>query len=655
MPLDGIPDGYRAGLEDLVRVFTPPARKSIAEWAGGPDGHPEQAKRILTSKTSAYPGPWRNDRVPYLPGIMDALDDRHPAPIIVVCKSAQSCVSEVLLNWIGRSMDAMPAAFLALWPSVEVGKKWTRTRVRPMILGVPGMRMQMSSGQKRPDSTLLELHWPGGVLNIGSMNKPDDVATVSVPNIIVDDADRAPLTLAGEGDPFELALMRSSTFERRKAAIVSTPTDIDRSRIWPWWLRSTMDRFFVPCIHCNHMQHLRFAQLKWIKGKPSSAMYECEECSALMENRHKKRILADGEWRAEHPERETQVKGFHVSGLYAPVGLGYEWALHADAWERAQGSDARIQVFYNTRLGEVHKGERQRVEWAEIKARAEPYALRSVPRGTLLLVSGTDVQADRLETQVLGFGRGERIVVVDTVVHYGDTTRLLPSGDGEASVWAKLDEYLAGAFQSSRDVPMRLSCSLVDSGYLTDVVLGFTRPRKARNIFACRGSANASRQPIGRPSYPDVKRRGKADTRGAERYELGVSMLKHWLFEALRADAGKPDAPVLPADRHIRFSNELPDEYYRQLTAETYDPKHGWIPRANYHRNESLDTFVYARAAAMHHSVAVHRLRDADWERLESLYEPAAGGAKPTAPVLGVSPIARMGSFLPTSAQVRNE
>lgn len=616
MLFDG-PDGYAAGLEQLARIVQPKRALSISGWAG--------AHRVLSGKSASEPGPWRNERIPYLPAVMDALDPRHPAPIVVLVASAQVGKSECGLNWIGRTCHQAPGSFLVLFPTEKVARKWVRTRLDAMIATTPALRGILPLGRKASGgNTLQEKHGPGFVLYTGSANIPDDVASISVPYLFLDEVDRMPVALEGEGDPIELALRRSTTFPRSKCFMTSTPTDEETSRIWPAWRSSTMDRYYVPCTHCNHMQYLRWEMLKWITGKPSTAVYVCEDCAAVIEERSKTEILLAGAWRADHPEREAEVKGFHVNGLYTPIGLGDQWAKHAAAWERAQGRQSRLQVFFNTRLGEVHKGERQKVEWEEVKKRAEPYKLRTIPRGVLVLTSFTDVQGDRVETQICGHGRGEQMTVIDYKVHYGDPTRLLSGEDGKKTVWQELDDYLAQPIENSFGVSMRLSCSLVDSGYLQDVVLGFTRPRRARGIFASRGSTVATRQPIGRPTYPDTKRRGKVDQRGAERYELGVSVLKHWLYECLRADAGKPDSPVLPADRHIRFPDELPEEWFRQLTAETYDPKHGWIPRANYHRNEALDNTVGNRAAGMHHSVAIHRWRELDFVRAEQLYEPSA-------------------------------
>lgn len=636
MTFDG-PDGYRAGLESLSRAFEPRRPLPISAWAA--------KHRILSGKSASEPGRWRNERIPYLPAIMDALGPRDPARVVVFVASSQVGKSECGLNWIGSTCHQTPNSFLALFPTEKVARKWVRTRLDAMIATTPALRVLLPLGRKSNSSnTLQEKHGPGFVLYTGSANIPDDVASVSVPNLLLDEVDRMPAALEDEGDPIELAMRRLTTFPRSKCFMASTPTTEENSRIWTAFETSSMNRYFVPCTHCSHYQFLRWEQLQWPEGSPEKAAYVCESCAAIIEERAKTEILAAGEWRATHPERDSEIKGFHANGLMTPIGLGDSWAQHAKAWERAKGRPEAMQPFFNTRLGEVVKSERHQLKWEQVFERREPYKLRSIPKGVLLLTAGTDVQADRLETQVLGHGREERITVVDYVVHRGDTTR--------PEVWAQLDDYLAADIVNSFGVRMRLACSMIDSNYITETVLNFTRERRARNIFAARGSNIAVKLPIGKPSYPDVKWRGKQDRYGVERYDLGVSMLKHWLYRRLTADAGTSDAPMPIDSRHIHVSDELPQEYFRQLTAEIFDPKKGWIQRANYHRNEALDTFVLARAAAMHHAVAVHRMREADWIRLEQLYESAKqeeGAAPKAAPEL----LLPANGFMPTAAAKR--
>jgi phage terminase large subunit GpA-like protein len=347
-------------------------------------------------------------------------------------------------------------------------------------------------------------------------------------------------------------------------------------------------------------------------------------------------MLAAGEWRPTFPEREAVVKGFHINALYSPIGLGETWAEHAAAWDAAQGKPAKLQVFYNTRLGEVVKSERVRVEWQAVHGRREAYRLRTIPAGVLLLTTGVDVQKDRLEVQMLGWSRGERMTVVDYHVIPGDPVR--------PEAWEKLEVYLAQEMLNSFGVRMRTSCTLIDAGNWQHEVLNFTRERKHLRIYASKGGKSANRPPIGTPSHIDVSGRGKTMRRGLELYMLGVSEIKRMLFERLRSDES-----ALPADRLIRFSEDLGEEYCRQLVAEVHEPRVGW--RKVYDRNEALDTMVYAIAAAMHHAVGVHRMRELDWQRLEETLEPA-GGAKPDGTAANPRP-ALPGEFKLTGAVMR--
>lgn len=435
MPFDGR-DGYRETLDALALLIQPRIALKPSEWAA--------RYRQLVGKSSAEPGPWRNDRIPFLAGVMDALDPSHPAPIVTFCASSQVGKSECGLNWIGSRIMEAPASILALFPTEKVGRKWIRARLDPMIAITPELRSLVPLGRRSSEgSTLTEKHFHGGVLYTGSAGIPDDVASVSVRYLLADEVDRMPIVLEDEGDPIELALRRLATYEGQwKAFFTSTPTMLATSRIWKLLLASTFDRFYVPCPHCDHRQFLMWSNLQWLTGRPETAVYLCEhdDCGRAIPETQKTAMLAAGEWRPTHADREAINKGFHISGLYTPRGLGDTWAMHAAAWERAQGDNARTQVFFNTRLGEVHQGEMQRVDWETVYARREPMPLRLVQRGFYVLCSHTDVQIDRLETQVLGFGRDRRVMVVDYRVHVGDPT--------QADVWSQLDAYLL----ASRDV-----------------------------------------------------------------------------------------------------------------------------------------------------------------------------------------------------------
>lgn len=633
MPFDGR-DGYVVALRSIAQGIRPRWVLTVEKWAG-------QYRRLTEKGGAAEPGPWSNARIPQLAGVMAALDDAHPAPLVIFVGSLQIAKSEVGLNWIFRTIHQAPTGILAVFPNEKQARKWVRTRLNSGIAETPEIRTLVPLGRKVDSgNTLQEKHYPGGVLFTGSANIPSDLASISVPKVLIEEVDRWPAVLEGEGDPVELAKGRTAAFPGRvKVFMNSTPTTEEESRIWPAWLGSTMERYYLPCSHCDTMQFWSFDNLKWADGKPNQAMLQCEECATLIEERSKTELLAAGEWRSEHPEMEEIAKGFHLNGLYTPIGLGRTWADHARAWEQARGNPAKVQVFYNTRRGEVVKSDKVKLEWEAVAKRREPYALRTIPPGILQLSAFADVQGDRIEAGILGWGRGERAAVIDYTMFSGDPTR--------PEVWQELDDWHAKEMLNSFGVPMRIQCMGVDSGNWQHEVINFTRTRRARGIIATKGSNIRSKQPIGRPTLVDVNYRGVLQKRGAEQYQIGVSVMKTTLYARLAADE-----EALPTDRHMRFSEDLPDEFFRQLCAEKFDPKDGWLK--HYDRNEGLDVINGAMIVAMHQTMQIHRLREADWLRLEQLYEPKGERVKDVEPVLGEVPIRRGSGFLPISAKVKN-
>ncbi len=60
-------------------MLRPPPQLTVSEWA--------ERHRMLGSRASAEPGPWRTSRTPYLKDVMDALSAVHPARRVVFMMS----------------------------------------------------------------------------------------------------------------------------------------------------------------------------------------------------------------------------------------------------------------------------------------------------------------------------------------------------------------------------------------------------------------------------------------------------------------------------------------------------------------------------------------------------------------------------------------
>ena len=171
-------------------------------------------------------------------------------------------------------------------------------------------------------------------------------------------------------------------------------------------------------------------------------------------------------------------------------------------------------------------------------------------------------------------------------------------------------------------------------------MLHFVRSRAPRGIFAVKGSSRPGQPIITRPSKVDLNWRGSVIKSGATIWLVGGDNAKARLFQALVGDR----QAQTPADRRLHFSNDLDESFYAGITAEIWDPnKRRWVKIRN--RNEPMDCYGYALAAAMHPHHRLHRWSDAQWERHRQALEPATGdlfGALPAdgppSPVLPTSP-----------------
>lgn len=585
--------------------WRPDPIRTVSDWA--------DENRRLAPEGASEPGPWRTSRTPYLREVMDCLSPHHPAREVVMMTSTQIGKTEVGLNWIGSIVEWNPGPTLVVQPTTNVAKRWSKQRLAGMVRETPSLRKILGEKSRDKDNATFLKTFPGGVLVVGGANSAPDLSSMPIKNLFLDEVDRYPADVGadrtgrGEGDPVKLAERRTSTFPRRKIFKCSTPTIESLSGINKAWLNSDQRRYFVPCPHCHEKQALRWENLRWPEGRPLEAQYACEHCGAMIAEHFKPAMLESGEWRATVAGRE--VVGFHLNALYTPIGLGESWGEHAQEWDRIKADPAARKAFTNTVLGECHKDPNEKLDWKELALRAESVPMRTVPRGCLVLTLGVDVQGNRLAVQLVGWGRELRCWVLDWLEIPGDPTK--------DAVWEALDRYRAQPLVNAFGVQVRIAATAVDAGYLQDQVLRYTRTRRHENVFAVKGVDTASKTILSTATRPDKNRRGRTSKRSTELWLVSAGAAKEMLFLRLQGDGKTAHAQ----ERMVRFPEGLGEEYFTQLTAETYDPrKRQWVKQQA--RNEALDTMVYALAATYHPSVRLHVLREPDWAKLESVLEP---------------------------------
>lgn len=595
-----INDGYRVASSAWAGGLRRPPRVTVSEWA--------DQNRILTQTESAEPGPWRTSRVPYMREIMDSLSAHSLVQRVVFIKSTQVAGTEAILNWIGSVIDRFPAPMLAVMPTIDVGQMWSKTRLTNMISECKALSSKIAPSRSRDSgNTTLLKEFPGGMLRIGGANSAVSLRSMPIKYLSLDEVDGYPDDIDGEGDPVGLAEERTNNFARRKVFLVSTPTIKGASRIEDEYEKSDRRRYFVPCPDCHGKQHLKWSNVRWNK-ELTRAWYICEHCGVEIEEHHKTWMLENGEWIAEYPDR--LVRGYHLNTLYSPLGLGRTWLERARQWIDCQSDHIRLKRFVNTALGETWEDRSSQLKADELKERAEPFRLRTIPIGCLLLTAGVDTQDDRLEVQILGWGRNESCWVLDRVV--------LPGSPATSAPWEALDKLLLKPIHNQFGIPMRIEATAIDTGgHHTHEVYHFCRTRISRRVMAIKGVSTPNRAILGRPTLQDVEFDGKTIKDGVQLWPIGTDTAKSTLTGRLLADA---ELPI--TQRRIHFSQQLDLDYYEQLTAEAFDPERNrWVPRRG-RRNEALDTWVYGYAAAMHPDLRIHVARETDWLKLEQLLEP---------------------------------
>ena len=327
-------------------------------------------------------------------------------------------------------------------------------------------------------------------------------------------------------------------------------------------------------------------------------------------------MLAGGEWRHRHPERAK--KGYHINGLYSPVGLGFSWGERAQKFVEAKGDPAKLQTFVNLHLGEPYEDHSDAVKAEQLQARAEDYGLRTVPPGYMILTLGVDVQrAGWFALHLVAWGRGERCCTVDYTEIPGDPSR--------SSEWERvITTYRRRPVRNAFGVDLKISMTAIDSGDGVTVheAYKYARLHQHDGVIAVKGESLKNRPVLGRPSRQDVKNAsGAIDRNGVNKWPVGTDTAKSVLFSRLDGDAVHEQ----PEARLVRYSSELPLTFFQGIASEVYDAEHArWIKRPGA-RNEPLDTWVYAYAAAHHPSIAIHTARAGDWDRLEQLMEPRVG------------------------------
>lgn len=610
-PRKVVREAWAAGLR-------PDPRLTVSEWA--------DRYRMLTTKDSAVAGPWRTDRTPYLREIMDNLSSHSRYRRVVLQKGTQLGATMAGNNFIGYKIDVAPGPILLVLPTIDVARRVSKQRLSTMIRACPRLAAKVKSERSRDSgNTTFSKEFEGGILMVTGSNSAAGLSSMPIEALFGDEIDRWAAEAGSEGDPLLLAEARTTNFPRRKIFLCSSPTTKGFSRIEKAYLLTDQRRYFVPCPHCGHMDWIQWSaggyygnqgthhHIVFDNRDPSTARMRCSGCGDDVAEHHKTQMLERGEWRPTAIANDPTSVGYHLSALYSP--LGWEpWSKLVTLFFAVKHDPVELKGFVNTRLGETWEEAGASAEPGSVLGRAREYAAE-VPAGVGTIAAGVDIQADRIEVVVIGYGAGLQSWLIAHEQLWGDTA--------QDEVWGKLDQFLKMTFTHESGREIAIETVAIDSGFETSRVYRFCAASTRRRgiVFAVKGSSENGRDIITKPTFTNQYR--------VPLFLVGTDACKEVIYGGLRV--------AEPGPGYMHFPKWVSEEYAVQLTSEVAIRRHFkskgslrvWEKRPGV-RNEALDCCVYALAAL--HIRGQTFMRQLGDRALQLARPLAPGAAAPVAP-----------------------
>lgn len=602
----------RRRAETLADAWRPKPRLTGTEWA--------EANRRLSQQNSSHPGRFRMSMTPYFAEVLDAISDPSVEKIVVKKSARVGYTQGVLENAIGYHIDQDPCSILMVLPADDDARGWSKENLTPLIEETPALASKVGEAKWRdPDNTIAVKKYPGGTLRVIGAVSPRGFRRFDCRKVFFDEVDGYIGFAEGEGDQLKLGEKRAENHWDRQFFYGSTPKEKKSSKIDRLFDQSDQRRFFCPCPHCGHRQVLRFGGreehygLKWqaveLDGVkvviPGSVYYLCEKCACAISEREREAMVRSGRWVAQKPGRK--MRGYHINALYSLVAPG-GWEKIAQDWLDAQGNWEELKVFVNTVLGECWEQPGAAINPKGLEGRAERWVDAAgrrieVPHGVGLLTAAVDVQDNRLELLVKGWGAREESW---DILHERINGR-----PKEEATWQLLEAFRTRIWRHASGAPLRIAAMCVDSGHWKNETYAYVGPRQddAVRVYATKGN---------RPEQAEPYKLSKSkNEQGVRLVLVGTVPMKDTLFARLQAGQREEQRSATEArggawapgdfpEGYIHFRAADPDwhngadsEYFAQLGRERREKQGGrFVYVAEKDRPvEAIDLQVYNLAA----------------------------------------------------------
>ena len=535
---------------------------SLSEWA---------AAHITLPRDTAMSGPWRPETAPYQAPIMDAMSDLRTRRVVVMT-SAQVGKTFMQQATMAYYMANRPRPMLFVMPTASKVTSFMKTKLRPFIEAHPKLlELTGPLTGTATNNTTRFVRFPEGFIRLGGAESRHDLTSDSVGVLLCDEIDDWAKDASGGGSPLSLARSRGTTFWDFKEITVCTPKTLEDSTIYPLFLEGTQEHWAPHCPSCDEQ-----SPYSWERFDPDTLLMSCPHCGSAHDQT---------DWQAQpasflvENKDVPDIRSFNLNAFAAPW---VDWGSIATRWREANGmGEPGLTAFWQDVLGWPYVGSGETIEPEGLLARCEEYAAEC-PAGVLVLTAGVDVQVNRLEVEVVGWGLGHESWSVAYHVVLGSPHH--------EETWKALDAILKKHYEHQLGYKLRIARTFIDSGYLPHTVHQYVHLNRYFGVAAIKGSPLRTCPIVAAPSQKalDARRRRKSPL-----FMIGTQEAKNYIYSYLNRQE--------PGEGYCHFKAGMNDPvYFKQLAAERR-VKEGdhwvWKNKANDRRNEAIDLRVYAFAA----------------------------------------------------------
>ena len=471
------------------------------------------------------PGPYRYSYTPYCREIIDRLAVDDPAKWVAVMKGLQIGVSAgviipglcyIIKEAPGNTYFTVGAPDLIDKSVDKLDLAIDRSNLRNYIM----REIQRKKNQKSGD-TNTKKDFAGGFINITTPNNHKEWRDVSLKYGFIDDFEAAKSASKESGSTRKLMEGRFAAYaDSHKIFYISTPELKLNSNIEPAYLLGDQRKYLIPCPCCKEYIELRWnvpegigcvwkepmpdgSGIVWEKDeetggvKKGSVGYVCQKCGGFFTDKNKQELLNAGHWEPTAKPSKEGYYSYHISSLYAPIGM-YDWEHYVNNYiechpEGQPRKEAEYKTFLTTCLGITYEASAEQPSASAIQKNCRDYPIGTIPETLsmkfgngriVLLTCAADMNGKeddaRLDWELAGWDEkgtkwsikhgsiGTFVPRENALKEKDDRAHWTYRFDAPNSVWTEFERIIKAEYVTDTGRKMKVALSGLDCGYFSN-------------------------------------------------------------------------------------------------------------------------------------------------------------------------------------------